>query len=149
MILPITLTIAGAAAILNFWLAARIAAVRVKGKIMIGDGGHPLLAARMRAHSNFSEYTPFVLILMALIELAKGSPTWLLAAGIIYILGRISHLFGLEPNRSDLFRGAGFLITIVVMLGLAGYALTIPYRLHEGTLTSVTVGNAAATSVAP
>jgi uncharacterized membrane protein YecN with MAPEG domain len=149
MILPITLTITGAAAIVNFWLALRIAAIRVKGKVMIGDGGDPLLAARMRAHSNFIEYTPFVLILMALIEMAKGSPSWLLAAGILYIVGRISHMFGLEPNRSDVLRGAGFLITIIVMLGLAAYALTIPYRLHEGTLTSVTVGNSATTSVAP
>lgn len=146
MILPITLTITGAAAILNFWLAARISALRVKGKVMIGDGGQPLLEARMRAHANFIEYTPFVLILMALIEMAKGSPTWLLVAGILYIVGRIAHLFGMEPNRPDLFRGLGFLITAIVMLGLAGYALTIPYRLHEGTLTSLTTGDSATTS---
>jgi uncharacterized membrane protein YecN with MAPEG domain len=143
MILPITLTIAGAAAIVNFWLAARVVVFRVKGKVLIGDGGHPVLAARMRAHSNFSEYTPLVLILMALIEMAKGSPTWLLAVGIIYIIGRISHLFGLDPDKPDILRGAGFLITLLVMLGLAGYALSIPYRLHDGTLTSATTGNAA------
>lgn len=147
MILPITLTIAGAAAIVNFWLAVRISAVRVKGKVMIGDGGHPVLAARMRAHSNFIEYTPFVLILMALIEMAKGSPTWLLAVGIAYIVGRILHLFGMDPDKSDIFRGIGFLVTALVMLGLAGYALSIPYRLHDGTLTSATTGNAANPSV--
>ena len=37
MILPITLTIAGAAAIVNIWLAIRIVTLRVKAKILIGD----------------------------------------------------------------------------------------------------------------
>ncbi len=146
MILPITLTIAGAAAIVNFWLAVRIATLRVKGKVLIGDGGNPLILARMRAHSNFIEYTPFVLILIALIELAKGSPTWLLAAGIIYIIGRICHPFGLDRGTPNILRGAGIIITFIVMLGLAGYALTIPYRVHQGTLTSVTTGDSATTS---
>ena len=55
MILPITLTIAGAAAIVNIWLAIRIVTLRLKAKVMVGDGGHPLLMARMRAQGLLSQ----------------------------------------------------------------------------------------------
>ncbi len=137
MILPITLTIAGAAAIINLWLAARVSALRVKGKVLIGDGGSPILVARMRAHANFVEYTPFVLILIGLIEAAQGSSTWLWAAGILYILGRIAHPFGLDRGTANALRGVGILITFVVLLGLAAYALSIPYVTHNGMLTTV------------
>jgi uncharacterized membrane protein YecN with MAPEG domain len=144
MILPVTLTIAGAAAIVNFWLATRVAALRVKGKVLIGDGGNPRMLARMRAHANFVEYTPFVLILIALIELAQGTSTWLWGAGILYILARIIHPFGLERGDSNALRAAGILITFVVLLGLAGYALSIPYVTKNGTITTVTSDSLAA-----
>lgn len=138
MILPITLTIAGAAAIVNIWLAIRIITVRTKAKVLIGDGGNPLLVARMRAQLNYVEYTPFVLILMGLIELARGTSTWLWAAGIIYILGRIVHPFGLDKQTMHPLRGVGMLTTWIVLIGLAGYAISIPYVTRSGTITSVT-----------
>ena len=138
MILPITLTIAGAAAIVNFWLAMRIVAVRWKAKVLIGDGGHPLLATRMRAQLNFVEYTPFVLILMGLIEFAEGTQGWLWGAGILYILGRVLHPFGLDRATLNPLRGVGILTTFIVLLGLAGYALSIPYTTKNGAITTVT-----------
>ena len=138
MILPITLTIAGAAAVVNIWLAVRIVMVRIKAKVLIGDGSNPLLVARMRAQLNYVEYTPFVLILMGLIELARGTSTWLWAAGIIYILGRIVHPFGLDKQAPHPLRAAGILTTWIVLIGLAAYAISIPYVTRNGTITSVT-----------
>lgn len=138
MILPITLTIAGAAAIVNIWLAIRIVTVRLKAKVLIGDGGNPLLSARMRAHLNFVEYTPLVLILMGLIEFARGTQTWLWAAGIIYILGRVLHPFGMDRQTPNPLRAAGILTTWIVLLGLAAYAISLPYVTRAGTITTVT-----------
>lgn len=63
MLLPITLTLAAACALINFWLAVRCARIRVGAKLLHGDSGNMLLARRMRAHANFIEYTPIVLIL--------------------------------------------------------------------------------------
>src|SRR3546814_3299217 len=77
IILPISLTIAAGAALLNLWLALRVGRVRTKEKVFIGDGGNDLLTRRMRAHSNFVENTAFVLILLALVELGFGSSIWL------------------------------------------------------------------------
>lgn len=126
-VLPITLTIAGAAAILNIWLAARAARVRMKEGVFVGDGGNALLLARMRAHANYVEYTPFVLILLALVELGGGRSSWLWAISIAYIVGRLLHPFGIERGDANWMRGAGILATMAALLALAGYALYLPY----------------------
>ena len=52
-VLTITLTIAGAAALLNLWLGMRVSQLRIRDKVAIGDGGNARIAARMRAHANF------------------------------------------------------------------------------------------------
>ena len=81
MILPITLTIAGAAAILHVWLSLRVSRLRRPLKIGVGDGGNEVLLRRMRAHGNFAENMPIFLILLGLLELATGGDLWLWGAG--------------------------------------------------------------------
>jgi len=133
MILPITLTIAGAAALLNIWLARRVGQMRLAHKVSIGDGGNEALIARMRAQANFIEYTPFVLILIGLIELAEGSQLWLWIVGVAYILGRIAHGFGMDRPRPDplKLRMIGIVVTALILLGLALYAIALPYLHRE------------------
>lgn len=102
MQLPISLTFAGAFALINLWLAYRCVQVRLHGPGGVGDLGIPALKARMRAHSNFVEYTPFVLILMALIEYSAGSLPWLGWIGGVYGIGRIVHALGMERPKFTL-----------------------------------------------
>ncbi len=104
MLLPITLTFAAACALLNLWLAIRCARFRISDKIMHGDAGHALLAKRMRAHANFIEYTPIVLILFALIELAAGPSLWLWIGALAYILARIAHGIGMDADKPTAWR---------------------------------------------
>ena len=127
MILPVTLVIAAAAGLINIWLATRASAVRIKDKVEMGDGGNPLLLARMRAHANFTEYTPFVLILIALIELARGPSPWLWGVGAIYLLARVAHAFGMERPVPNPFRLTGILVTLLTLLGLSVWAIVIGY----------------------
>jgi uncharacterized membrane protein YecN with MAPEG domain len=127
LILPITLTIAGAAALINLWLGFRVSQLRWRHKVSIGDGGNSAVSTRMRAHSNFVEYTPFFVILLALIELARGSETWLWAAAILFILARLAHAFGMDRPAPNALRVAGAAVTWLVLLGLAVYALYLPY----------------------
>ncbi len=133
MILPITLTIAGAAALLNIWLARRVGQMRLRHKVSIGDGGNEALIARMRAQANFIEYTPFVLILILLIEMAEGSVLWLWFVGVAYILARIAHGFGMDRPRGDKLklRMIGIVVTGLILLGLALYAIALPYLHRE------------------
>src|SRR5690349_3788771 len=114
MILPITLTIAAAATLLNIWIAQRVGQVRMGAKISHGDAGHPGLLARMRAHSNYVEYTPFFLILLALIEMAIGPQLWLWIVAILYILARILHVFGMDAAKPGPLRMIGIVTTMLV-----------------------------------
>ena len=125
--LPITLTIAAAAVLINIWLGTRVSRLRLRHKVSVGDAGNEAIACRMRAQANFVEYTPLFLILLALIELSQGSRAWLWGVAIVYILGRLAHPFGMDRPAPNKLRMIGILITWAVLIGLALYALSIPY----------------------
>lgn len=123
--LPIALVTAGAAALLNFWLGLRVSRLRISEKIMVGDGGNARLLARMRAQLNFAEYAPLVLILIALVELARGTQAWLWGVALLFIVGRVLHAFGMDGWKPGRMIGIAF--TMLTMLGLAAYAVFLGY----------------------
>lgn len=123
--LPVALISAGAFALLNFWLGLRISRMRIAEKILVGDGGNLKLIARMRAQLNFVEYAPLVLILIALIELARGTQAWLWGVAFAFVIGRVLHAFGMDGWRPG--RMIGILVTMLTMLGLAAYAVYLGY----------------------
>jgi len=125
--LPITLTIAGIAAIINIWLAYRVGQVRHSQKVMIGDGGSEPVVARMRAQANFIEYAPIFLILLALIELARGSEPWLWGLSAAFVVGRLLHPFGMDRKAPNALRMIGIMLTFLSLLIAAVYAISIPY----------------------
>jgi uncharacterized protein len=123
--LPVALVTAAAAALLNFWLGLRVSRLRISEKILVGDGGNVRLIARMRAQLNFAEYAPLVLILIALVELARGTQPWLWGVALVFIVGRVLHAFGMDGWRAG--RIIGIATTMLTMLGLAGYAVYLGY----------------------
>lgn len=136
-ILPVALTIAGAAALINVWLGWRVSQVRIADKVLTGDGGNQRLICRMRAHANFTEYTPFVLVLIALIELARGSSLLLWGIGGVYLFARIAHAFGMEQAYPSRLRMIGTIVTLLTLAGLGGWAIAIPYFGFIPTVTNV------------
>ena len=136
IVLPITLTIAAATALINIWIASRVGTLRRRLKVAIGDGADPLLTARMRAHANFSEYVPLFLILLGLVELAEDSQPWLWGAGVLFIAGRILHVFGMDRQTVNALRTAGIGLTLLCTVGLAIYAVAIPY-LHRARMNAI------------
>jgi len=146
MLLPVTLTIAAAAAVLALWLALRIARIRVSDKVMIGDAGQPLLTARMRAHANFVENAPFVLILLGLVELAGGSTAALWVIGAVFVVARVAHALGMERPTPNPLRAGGALATWLLMAVLAAWALSLAYsgnETHQGKVIGVAIPPAA------
>ena len=125
IILPVTLTAAAAAAIINLWLAIRVGQMRGATKTIHGDDAGGPLTRRMRAQLNFVENTGFVLVLVAAIELTgKGAP-WLAWVVAIYMLGRVAHGFGMDAEGPAKGRMIGTLITMLTLLGLAVVAVLI------------------------
>lgn len=127
MILPVTLTYAAIAALLNVWLGWRVGQVRIRDKVLTGDGGNQALICRMRAHANYTEYTPFVLVLLALIELARGSTIVLWAIGAVYMLARIAHAFGMDADYPAKGRQVGVIVTLLTLVVLAAWAIWIVF----------------------
>lgn len=105
----------------------RCGQARTKGKVSIGDGGDDFLIRRMRAHANFVESAPFVLILIAALEASGLGGGWLWYVGIIYIAGRLAHGLGMDGGAMEKGRMVGTLISMLTLLGLAGYALFCVY----------------------
>ena len=93
-----TLITAGMLGVLYAFLAATVIRLRVKSRVSFGDGGDPELLAGIRAHGNFGEYVPFILILMGFVELAGGSPAVLMASGIALVGLSSSWVVGTTPN---------------------------------------------------
>ena len=127
MQLSITLTIAAGAALLNIWLMTRCAKARKIAEVSVGNGGDEFLTRRMRAHANFAESTPLVLILITALELTGGTSMWLWLVGIVYIVGRIAHAFGMDGGSLAIGRFFGTVITMLTLLGLAVMALISVY----------------------
>jgi uncharacterized membrane protein YecN with MAPEG domain len=127
MFLPITLTIAGACALLSIWLALRVSHLRRLRKVSIGDGGDERVATRMRAHANFAEYTPIFLILLAAVELAVGASLWLWGIAILFVLSRLAHPFGMERPAPNFLRIAGTALTWLALLALGAWAIALTY----------------------
>ena len=125
MLLPVTLTSAAAAALITMWLGMRVGRVRAAEKVSHGDGGVPLLTRRMRAQLNFVEYTPFVLILMAAIEIAGKGGQWLAIVSAVYMFARVAHGMGMDAESGSKGRMAGIMVTMLTLVGLALYAALV------------------------
>ena len=124
IMLPITLTTAGATALIAFWLALRTGSVRRAAKVSIGDGGDSALICRMRAQANFVEYAPFILILIALIEFSAGTSIWLWVVSVAFLIARIAHPLGMDGLKGA--RAFGTALTFLLLVGLGLYAISLP-----------------------
>lgn len=133
--LSISLAFAAGAAIINIWLALRCGRVRTDEKILHGDGGSSLLGRRMRAHANFVEFTPIVLILFVLVEMHFGSSIWLWGVAAAYLIGRLAHGIGMDADAAGAPRAAGVIISMLVTLGLAGAAIYAVYDMSAASTT--------------
>ncbi|WP_198321295.1 MAPEG family protein [Qipengyuania flava] len=125
IILPVTLTAAAAAAIINLWLAVRVGQMRGATKTIHGDDAGGPLTRRMRAQLNFVENTPFALALIAAIELTGRGEPWLAWVAGLYMLGRVAHGFGMDGESATKPRMIGTLVTMLTLLGLAIVAVLI------------------------
>jgi uncharacterized membrane protein YecN with MAPEG domain len=98
-------------------LAVRVIALRRSARVAVGDGGQALLARRMRVQANLAEYVPYALLLMVLAESLEAPPVALHGLGVVLVVARLSHAWGMSQPREDFrFRVAGMIGTFAVLL---------------------------------
>ena len=119
MLIPVTLTAAAGAALINVWLSIRIGRLRTAHKISVGDGGNEALGRRMRAHLNFAENVPLVLVLIAALELSGKGGVWLLPVASVFLIARILHGLGMDGGAFGVGRLIGTIVTLLTQVGLA------------------------------
>lgn len=104
-------------AVLQVKYTLNIVQLRRGKKVSIGDGGHDVLAHKIRAHANFTETVPIALILMGLAELS-GSPFWAIhVLGVVLLIGRLIHYVGLTTGRGyGKLRFYGMVLTVIAIL---------------------------------
>ena len=113
-----------------FVLWIRVTSARSALNCSIGDAGNPGLLQKIRQHGIFIEWVPFTLILMLLAEAQGTDALWLHAAGVLLVIGRFAHPFGLAIDNAGhplRYVGNGTNILAVLILAIALLRLTIGF----------------------
>ena len=117
-----TLTAAYAAvlALIFAVLSGLVIAGRGQFKAFHGDGGQERLNWRIRAHANFAEYVPLVLLVIALLEAAGVSRAAIQVLLLVLIAARIVHPIGMMARdgsaQQAVCRGGGAAATLLVLI---------------------------------
>lgn len=108
-------------ALLVFALSLRIALLRKRLRIGIGDGGDAALARAIRAQANAIEYVPLALVMLLIAENNGASVALVHACGAGLLLARVLHAVGLSGSAGVSFgRFWGILLTWAILLVLGG-----------------------------
>lgn len=127
--LHISLISAALAALITGWLGMRCGSIRVKDKILHGDGGNGLLLRRMRAQSNFTEYTPIALVLILVLDLASQDGWLLGVSALAFMIGRVLHAIGMDAETAAKPRMIGMMLTFPLLLLWAAWAALVAFRI--------------------
>jgi uncharacterized membrane protein YecN with MAPEG domain len=127
ILLTVTLITASVLGLIYMVLMLRVVRLRLGKRVSMGDGGNAELQARIRAHGNFAEYVPLLLVLMALLELGGVDRAWLAVSGVVLVLVRVAHAVGMHRPAPNAFRFVGAVGTFVLMIVFCGYGLWLGF----------------------
>ena len=122
MSLSIVPIYAGILALVYVVLTYRTIKARQFHKIQVGHGENVAFLRISRAHANFSEYAPFILFLMAILELQSFSPLFLHVCGVLLVLSRLVHAYGVSQVKEVLKFRIISMVTTLLLLTVTGLA---------------------------
>jgi uncharacterized membrane protein YecN with MAPEG domain len=103
--------------LLAAFLTVNVIRNRVRLKIDDVDGGKLEMRRFIRAHGNFSEHAPLILILMGAAEMGGAAKWTIHVLGIALIMARLLSAWGLSHSLEQSFgRQAGASITVLTLL---------------------------------
>jgi len=115
-------------ALLYAVLGLQVSRLRRGNRVLFGDGDNRELRSAIRAHANFMEYVPIIVLMIALLEMS-GTPAarihWLMG---LLLIARLLHPLGMyvgpRSMQFQIFRVGGIVLTWLVLLAAAIMALT-------------------------
>jgi uncharacterized protein len=108
MALQVTALYAGLLGIVGLVLWGLVGQARTKTTVSLGDGGIKPLMEASRRHMNWVENVPFIVLLIAIAELNGGGKTWLHVMGLVLLIARVIHPFGINADIMNTWqRGVG------------------------------------------
>ena len=119
----ITATYLGILALLYLVLGLQVSRLRRGHRVLFGDGDNIKLRSAIRAHANFAECVPIIVLMVAMLEMS-GMPAIRvhLLMGVL-LVARLLHPLGMYVGprtlRFQICRVGGILLTLLVMLGAA------------------------------
>lgn len=130
MIPSVTLLFTGLHGLILLGLVMPIVRLRRGRRVGLGDGGDRELLRRIRAHANFIEYVPILLVLLTLLEIGGLDRRVVATLGTMLIVGRLLHARGLSRSEGKSFgRMWGTLLTWSVLV--IGSSLAIWLAVHQ------------------
>ena len=88
---------------------------RRKSGLAIGEGNNEKLIRAVRAHGNFSEFTPMFLISLVIVDQLSKNCDFVAYLGSIFVLGRVSHAASMFLKKGIL-RVIGMMMTIIPLV---------------------------------
>jgi len=121
--MTVTLLYTSLLTILFVFMALRIGSQRFNTKIFFGAPDDEW-AQKVRAHGNLAEHLPPFLILLALFEMNNTPVAMLHLFGLLFLVCRLFHAFGLYSSAVFSYpRAIGATGSWIIMLVMAGYGL--------------------------
>jgi uncharacterized membrane protein YecN with MAPEG domain len=118
--IPVTALFSAILFFLYYYLAKNVIQIRRNNKIAIGFAKNKELEQAIAAHSNFNQYVPLGLIMMACMELNKIHFSIIFLVGISFTFGRIIHAKSFLKKTMDLKqRVQGMKFTFLTMVVMA------------------------------
>ena len=134
----ITSAYLGLLALLYVVLGLQVSRLRQGNKVLFGDGGNIKLRSAIRAHANFVEYVPLIVLMVAILEMSgmPASRVHLLMAALL--VARLLHPLGMYVGprtlQFQICRVGGILLTLLVMLASA---LLLLWRFLPGAIQPI------------
>ena len=102
--------------------------IRLSGVASLGDGGDPALIRAIRAHGNFVENAPFVLIgMLSMMQLGTSS-LMLHVVGATFLVSRILHAVGIyQDTPAPRPRQIGTVLTLLTYIILIVYIAVLVF----------------------
>ena len=119
----ITSAYLGVLALLYAALGMQVSRLRRGNRVLFGDGDNIKLRSAIRAHANFAEYVPIIVLMVAMLEMSGLAAVRVHLLMAALLVARLLHPLGMYVGprtlRFQICRVGGIVVTTLVLIGSA------------------------------